>query len=145
MNSNLRSAMLACLTILVVIAGMAHAADDGEGNLFGRLKAKVKENQPFQLLVRIKLKPGNEEKFAAEAAKAAKATAAEPGCESYSFHTDLEHPGTIILFERWKNVAALRAHISKPYIASLLKLIGEVAEEPTIQILSPLPVAEDDR
>ena len=101
--SILRSAVLCLIVISSILAGALLAADAPEGDLFGRLKLKVKPEQPFQLLVRIRLKPGTAEKFAAEAAKAAKATAAEPGCEAYTFYEDLEHPGTIILFEKWKN------------------------------------------
>ena len=85
------------------------AADDLPGkDLLDRLKANVKEDQPFELLVRIKLKPGTEARFAAEAAKVAKATAAEPGNEMFVFFQHLEQPGTVILFEKWKNIAALQ-------------------------------------
>jgi quinol monooxygenase YgiN len=119
-------------------AGAVLAADAPAGDLFGRLKAKIKPDQPFQLLVRIRLKPGTEEKFAAEAAKAAKASATEPGCESYAFYDDLEQPGTVILFEKWKNTAALKSHFEQPYTAALLKLLADIGGEPTIQLLGPL-------
>ena len=54
--------------------------------------------------MRIHLEPGTEEKFPAEAAKAAKETAGEPGCEMYAFFKDLEETAAVILFEKWKNV-----------------------------------------
>ena len=73
------------MAIFSILGGAVTAADPPAGDLFARLKAKVKDDQPFQMLVRIRLKPGTEEKLAAEAAKAAKATAAEPGCEGYAF------------------------------------------------------------
>ena len=62
---------------------------------------------------RIKLKPGTEAKFAAEAAKVAKATATEPGNEMFVFFQHMEQPGTVILFEKWKNLAALQAHLRR--------------------------------
>ena len=136
--SNLRSGVLWLIAILPILAAPVLAADAPEGDLFGRLKFKVKQDQPFQLLVRIRLKPGTEEKLAAEAAKAAKATATEPGCEAYTFYEDLEHPGTVILFEKWKNTAALKSHIEQPYTASLLKLLADLEAEPSIQLLGPL-------
>jgi (4S)-4-hydroxy-5-phosphonooxypentane-2,3-dione isomerase len=136
--STLRSATFGLLAILSILAGPLMAADAPEGDLFGRLKLKVKPEQPFQLLVRVRLKPGTVEKFAAEAAKAAKATTAEPGCEAYVFYEDLEHPGTVILFEKWKNTEALKSHIEQPYTASLLKLLADIEAEPSIQLLGPL-------
>jgi quinol monooxygenase YgiN len=136
--STLRSCALCLVAIFSILAGPVVAADAPPGDLFGRLNAKVKPDQPFQLLVRIRLKPGTEPKFAAEAAKAAKASATEPGCESYLFYEDLEEPGTVILFEKWKSVAALKSHLEKPYTVSLLKLLGDIGAEPTIQLLGPL-------
>jgi quinol monooxygenase YgiN len=126
------------MAIFSILAGAVLAADAPAGDLFGRLKAKIKPDQPFQLLVRIRLKPGTEEKFAAEAAKAAKASATEPGCESYTFYDDLEQPGTVILFEKWKNTAALKSHFEQPYTAALLKRLADIGAEPTIQLLGPL-------
>ena len=137
--STLRSCALCLIAIFSILGGPVLAADAPPGDLFGRLKAKVKDDQPFQLLVRIRLKPGTEEKFAAEAAKAAKATAAEPGCEHYAFFEDLEAPGTVILFEKWKSTAALKSHLEQPYTVSLLKQIVDIGAEPTIQLLRPLP------
>ena len=132
--------MLWLVAIFSILSGAATAADPPAGDLFARLKAKVKDDQPFQMVVRIRLKPGTEEKLAPEAAKAAKATAAEPGCEGYSFYRDLEEPGTVILFEKWKSIAALGAHIKQPYVVSLLKLLGDIGAEPTMQLLQPLAV-----
>ena len=128
--------------VFSILGGSVRAADGPPGDLFGRLNAKVKEGQPFQLLVKIKLKPGTEAKFAAEAAKAAKATAAEPGNEMYALFEDREQPGTVILFEKWKSIAALKSHIEQPYVQSLLKLFGELGIEPDITLLGPLPVAK---
>ncbi|HEX4143805.1 MAG TPA: antibiotic biosynthesis monooxygenase [Pirellulales bacterium] len=136
--SILRSTAVGLVAMFSILAGAVLAADAPEGDLFGRLKFKVKPEQPFQLLVRIRLKPGTAEKFAAEAAKAAKATAAEPGCEAYTFYEDLEHPGTVILFEKWKNTEALKSHIEQPYTVALLKLLADIEAEPSIQLLGPL-------
>jgi quinol monooxygenase YgiN len=133
--------MRSCALWLMTISLMSlpALAADAPGDLFGRLKAKVKDDQPFQLLIQIKLKPGTEQKFAAEATKAAKETAREPGCEMYSFFDDLEQPGTVIVFEKWKSVAALKSHLEQPYTQSLLKLLGELKVEPEIRLLSSLP------
>lgn len=100
--------------LAISLAIPALAADDPAGDLFGRLSAKVKEGQPFQLLVKIRLKPGTEEKFAAAATKAVKETAAEPGCDMYALFQDVEQPETVVLFEKWKSIAALKTHLCSP-------------------------------
>ena len=135
----LRSGALWLMVILSILGGSALAADDlPAGDLLTRLKANVKEDQPFQLLVRIKLKPGTEAKFAAEAAKVAKATATEPGNEMFVFFEHLEQPGTVILFEKWKNIAALKSHLEQPHTIPWLKFTGDIGVEATIGILGQL-------
>jgi quinol monooxygenase YgiN len=135
----LQSGALCLMAILSIVGGSVRAADDQPGSsLLDRLKATVKPDQPFELLVRIKLKPGTEEKFAAEAAKVAKETVKEPGNEMFVFYKHLEQPGTVILFEKWKNLAALEAHQKAPHTIPWLKFAGEIGVEATIGILGPL-------
>jgi quinol monooxygenase YgiN len=139
--STMRSNALWLAAILFLMTAPAWAAD-APGDLFGRLKANVKEDQPFQLLVRIHLPAGAIDKFAVEAAKAAKASEAEPGCEMYAFFKDLEKPDTIILLEKWKSVAALKTHLAQPYTVSLLKALGDLKVEPEIHLLNPLSASK---
>jgi quinol monooxygenase YgiN len=132
----LRFGVLWLVAIFSILGGSALAADDlPASDLLTRLKANVKEDQPFQLLVRIKLKPGTEAKFATEAAKVAKATATEPGNEMFVFFEHREQPGTVILFEKWKNIAALKSHLEQPHTIPWLKFTGDIGAEATIGIL----------
>jgi len=135
----LRFGALPLLAIFALVGGPVLAADDQPGStLLDRLKATVKEDQPFELLVRIKLKPGTEADFAAEAAKIAKATATEPGNEKFVFYQHLEQPDTVILFERWKNLTALKAHQAAPHTVPWLEFTKKIGVEATIGILGPL-------
>jgi len=135
----LRSCALWLIAISSTLGDSVFAADDlPAGDLLARLKAQVKEDQPFQLLVRIKLKPGTEAKFATEAAKVAKATATEPGNEMFVFFEHLEQPGIVILFEKWKNIAALKSHLEQPHTIPWLKFTGDIGVEATIGILGKL-------
>jgi len=136
----LRAGALWLIVIFSILGGSVVSAD--EPDLITRLKAKVKEDQPFQLLVRIRLKPGTEAKFTAEATKVAKATATEPGNEMFVFYDDLEHPGTVILFEKWKNLAGLKAHLEAAHTIPWLKFTGDIGVEATIDILQPLIAAK---
>lgn len=124
--------------MLLLAAAPAQAADDPVAALFARLRAKVKEGQPFELLVEIKLKPGTRERFAAEAAKAEKATAAEPGNAMYKFYEDAENPDTIVVLEKWKSLDALKSHLAEPHTQALLGTIGEIKGELSVRIISPL-------
>ncbi|HEX4147164.1 MAG TPA: antibiotic biosynthesis monooxygenase [Pirellulales bacterium] len=139
----LRTCALWLIVVFSILSGSVLAADDLPANdLLDRLKASVKEDQPFELLVRLKLKPGTEAKFAAEAAKVAKATAAEPGNEMFVFFEHLEQPGTVILFEKWKNIAALKSHLEQPHTIPWLKFTGDIGVQATIGILGPLGAAK---
>ncbi|HTU23756.1 MAG TPA: antibiotic biosynthesis monooxygenase [Pirellulales bacterium] len=113
-------------------------ADSPADDLFARLAAQVKPDQSFGLLVKIRLPAGTQARFAAEAAKAAKATAAEPGCDQYSFFADTDEPGTIVLVEKWQRTAALKSHFEQPHFASLVGLLQEIGGEAEIHVLVPL-------
>jgi quinol monooxygenase YgiN len=139
----LMAVSLAAVTLsTATLAPVALADDKPPGDLFARLEANVKEDQPFRLLVKIQLKPGTEEKFNAAAVKAVKETVQEPGCEAYDLCKDLEQPGTVVLFEKWKSRAALKEHLAQPYTVALLKVLGEIEAAPDIRILSPVSLSK---
>jgi quinol monooxygenase YgiN len=136
--STLRISALCLVAIFSITRAAAQAADDPPKDFFSRLDSVIKPGEPFQILAIIELKPGTEARFATESAKAAKATAAEPGCGEYKFYKDLEKPGTIVLFEKWKSIEALKSHIKQPYIVSFLKFMDEIGSGPKVQLLQPL-------
>lgn len=41
----------------------------------------------------------------------------EDGCLDYTFARDLADPDTLVLFERWRDRAALDAHMQSPHMA----------------------------
>ncbi len=45
------------------------------------------------------------------------ATLAEPGCISYQAYVDRADPGTVFIFERWRDQADLDAHFATPHMA----------------------------
>ena len=53
------------------------------------------------------------------------ATLKEPGCISYQAFFDRGDPGTIFIFEQWKDEAALTAHFSAPHMADFGKAMGD--------------------
>ncbi len=46
------------------------------------------------------------------------ATLAEDGCYEYNFALDDAAAGTILVFERWRDAAALMAHLGQPAVAA---------------------------
>jgi quinol monooxygenase YgiN len=115
---------------ILVIPALA-APPKGPLTLIERLEKTLKgDNSPFTLVIQIHVKAGTEATFEAAAAKTAKATVAEKGCQGYDFHRHLEKPGHYILIERWAGLAALREHLKMEYTKNILALLAEVSATP---------------
>ena len=53
-----------------------------------------------------------------------RASRAEDGCLDYAFARDLADPDTLILFERWRDAAALEAHDKTAHMAEFQKVMA---------------------
>src|SRR5258707_276183 len=73
-------------------------------DIFTRIKNAGLADKPFTLAVQVQIKADSVKKFEEGARSAAKAVLAEKGCLAYEFHHDAEHPGSYLLFEKWKNL-----------------------------------------
>jgi quinol monooxygenase YgiN len=108
-------------------------------DIMTRLKDAGVGEKPFTLIVRFKIKPGNEKKMEEEARRVSKASRAEKGCLAYELHRDLENKGEYVLFERWKGTSALEAHFKEEHTKAILALLGEVAAgPPEVKLLAPV-------
>lgn len=58
----------------------------------------------------------------------AKASQAEDGCINYTFAEDLTAPGSLILYERWRDQEALQAHMASPHMAEFQKAMAQFGE-----------------
>ena len=54
-----------------------------------------------------------------------RASRAEDGCLDYAFATDLADPDTLVLFERWRDQAALDAHGTSAHMAEFQKVMAD--------------------
>lgn len=54
----------------------------------------------------------------------ATASRAEDGCLDYTFAQDLADPDTLVLFERWRDEAALAAHGQSPHMAEFQNVMA---------------------
>jgi quinol monooxygenase YgiN len=128
-----------CVLALLACPMLVQAKEPPIPDVISLLKSKGLEDRPFALLVEIHVKAGMEQKFAEAASKASQATMKEPGCGIYDFNSDSDKPGTIFVFEKWKNVAALESHLKQPHTIELIKVIEQIAADPlSLKVLTPL-------
>jgi quinol monooxygenase YgiN len=108
---------------VLALAGMFSASPGADDHpVVALVKSKVKDTaKPFALLVTIKAKAGKEKDLEAAFAPCLAATKKEPGCLAYELNRDPDEPTTYVMFEKFKNVAALEAHLKLEHTTKLLK------------------------
>src|SRR4051812_11418581 len=108
--------MLLALAVALAAAaagGPARAQDKKDPDIVVLLKKAGVGDKPFTLVVHLSVKPDGVKKFEEQAAKTVKASAAEKGCLQYEVHKSLDKPGSYVIFEKWKNLAAIEAHLKE--------------------------------
>jgi len=66
----------------------------------------------------LKYPPGGIDALRDEMEKLVDATRREDGCINYDFAIDIADPTRLIVFERWRDQAALERHTQSPHIAA---------------------------
>ncbi len=125
------------LAVLLIVP--ARAADEEKENpILAFVKTRVKDQKkPFTLVVRLTVKDGSAAKLEEAFATAAKATRAEKGCLTYDLNRDTDNETRYVVYERWKSVADLDAHLKTDHIKALLKALPALidgAPEPHVLI-----------
>ncbi len=88
-------------------------------------------------------KEGEEDRALEALSETIRATHEEEGCLSYALHRDRSDPRRVVLVERWRSQEDLDAHFTKPYVAALMGVAGEVlAEPPGLWFTEPVPVGD---
>jgi quinol monooxygenase YgiN len=72
----------------------------------------------------IKLDPAKRAEADAAFEKMRKATLEEPGCIEYQAYSGRVDPGTVFMFEKWQDQAALDAHFASPHMAEFGAALG---------------------
>jgi quinol monooxygenase YgiN len=57
----------------------------------------------------------------------------EEGCLAYTLLEDQKRPGRFMTYERWRDAAALEAHMSSPTMEKLKPLLPDLLGEPLKQ------------
>jgi quinol monooxygenase YgiN len=87
------------------------------------------QNQ-IQLIAHLVAKPGKEQALVDAVLAIVPKVRDEPGCISYEPHASREHPGTVVMFEVWKDQAALDAHAKGANLEALASRFEELLSEP---------------
>jgi quinol monooxygenase YgiN len=77
-----------------------------------------------------RLRPERREEALAAARQMQEATTAERGCHEYRFWIAIDDPNSVLVFERWVNLACLQAHLSAPHVADFNTAISRYADGP---------------
>jgi len=82
-------------------------------------------------------KPGREQALAETMQALVPEVLKEPGCIAYAAHVSRERPGMIVMYEVWRDQAALDAHAAGPNIARLVASADDLfAEPPRLELLT---------
>jgi quinol monooxygenase YgiN len=57
------------------------------------------------------------------------ATRAEDGCEHYAYGVDVSDPNLLHISERWRDEAAIEAHMASQHMARFMAVLGEAKIE----------------
>ena len=117
---------------IFALAGLASAAAGADDHPAVTLvKSKVKDPaKPFALIVNIKVKAGKEKELETTFAPCIAATKKEPGCIAYELNRDPDEPTTYFMYEKFKNIAALEAHLQTEHIKTFLSKAGDLLASP---------------
>jgi len=131
-----------CLTLgLLAVVGNTNrvAGEDKEHPVITVVKSRLKKpDKPFTLIVRVQVKEGAAKQFEAAFAKAITATRKEKGNLAYDLSRDTQEPSRYLVYERWKNLAALEAHLKAPHLKALLSELPKLTVgAPESQVLLP--------
>jgi quinol monooxygenase YgiN len=115
---------------VLALAGMSSAAPGAEDHpAVALVKSKVKDPaKPFALFVTIKAKAEKEKDLEAAFAPCIAATKKEAGCLAYELNRDPDDPTTYVMFEKFKNVAALEAHLKLEHTTKLFKALEPLTD-----------------
>jgi quinol monooxygenase YgiN len=82
------------------------------------------------IIARIKAKPGMEGRMRQDLLSVLTPTRAESGCITFDLLIDKNDPSIFVLYENWKDQAALDAHFQQPYVKEVMKAYEETSAEP---------------
>lgn len=92
--------------------------------------------EDLRLLARLTARPGRETDLRDAIAALVPRVLAEDGCIAYHAHVSDASPATVVMYEAWRDQAALDAHAAGPALAALVARFDDLLAEP--MTLEPL-------
>jgi quinol monooxygenase YgiN len=130
MVSSFRQALLATLFLCPVLQASALAQPEPDP-IVAQVKPALKDPaKPFTMLVRVQIKEGMQGKFETAFAAAIQGTRKEKGCLAYDLNRDSKDPTRYLVYERWKSLADLEAHLKTRHIVILLAELKDLLAAP---------------
>lgn len=100
--------------------------------------------KPLALLAEFHVRQGTQDLVEAAFADIREPTAAESGVIAFELHRERREPTRFVVYERWRSLADLEAHLRTPYIRALRRLLdGLMVGVPEFRILTPTPVVDN--
>jgi quinol monooxygenase YgiN len=82
------------------------------------------------IVAHIKAKPGMEDQMRQDLLGLLTPTRAESGCITFDLLVNTKDPTIFVLYETWKDQAALDAHFQQPYVKQVFKAYEQTLAEP---------------
>jgi quinol monooxygenase YgiN len=117
---------------LLFLASAPEGRSGGKSNpILDQAKEKVSDpTKPFTMVVVLTAKDGHGKELETLFQPAIQATRKEKGCIAYDLNRDLKEETKYYLYERWRSIAALEAHMETEHIKTLLGKLGDVVAGP---------------
>jgi quinol monooxygenase YgiN len=84
------------------------------------------------VVVGMKVQDGRADELIAAFEPCIAATRQEEGNLGYALHRDAGDPDHFVMIEHWRSQADIDEHMTKPYLAELMKASGSVLAEPPV-------------
>ena len=119
---------------------MNTGAKDGIGAIIAAFAAQIGgHQQPVALIGRFRVRAGAGHRIQKAFTEASVQTAREDGMLAYLLHCETGSPDAFVVYERWRSLEDLEAHLRTSYIAALRAEIDAVIDgEPSFQVMHPV-------
>ena len=112
---------------------------DQVGAVIAAFAAQVGDrHRPVALIARFRVRSGVGPQIERAWAKASALTGSEVGVLAYQLHREPDNSDAFIVYERWRTLDDLEAHLRTPYIGALRAEINAVMHgQPHFQVILP--------
>jgi quinol monooxygenase YgiN len=86
------------------------------------------ESGPYCLIARHRARPGRAEAYRQRMLADLEQTRSEPGALQFHIHRDRFDPNVFVIYEVWKDIAALREHFDKPFVRQFVEDAAEYVD-----------------